>query len=95
MPGHHGACCQPIKLPHPQPAKGRNTMKLRQISTKDTAESVSYRFRRSTVSLIEAYRVYYQKTYGDEIKSAPLVEEIVRNFIESDKDFAKSQIKKG
>ena len=65
-------------------------MKLKKVTGKDTSETISVRLRKSVLQRLEAYQGYYKATYGEEIKQSPLIEEMLRSFMEGDKDFAKA-----
>lgn len=68
-------------------------MKLRKVTQNDPVERLAVSVKRSTMTMLEAYRAHYQATYGEEIEKSHLVEEMLREFMQSDKDFAKSQQK--
>lgn len=65
-------------------------MRLKKITTKDTSETISVRLRGSVLAKLSAYQDYYKATYGEEIKQSPLIEEMLRSFMEADKDFMKT-----
>lgn len=66
-------------------------MKLRQVAKNDPMERLTASVSRSTVQMLEAYREHYRQVYGEEIERSRLVEEILKEFISSDKDFAKAR----
>lgn len=68
-------------------------MKLKKLNTGDTMASVQLRVRNSTSEMLEAYRAHYVATYKEEIKTSPLVDNMLREFMESDKDFMKEFVK--
>lgn len=64
-------------------------MKLPRVTTNDPVERLPISVRKSTADLLEAYRTRYKQQYGDAIEKSALVENILRMFIQSDKDFMK------
>jgi len=65
-------------------------MKLKKVTKNDPKERLAVTVHRSTQQKLERYRQYYADTYGDEIELSHLVEEILRDFMEADKDFVKA-----
>ncbi len=65
-------------------------MKLKKVTLNDPVERLAVSVKRSTMSMLDAYRSHYQATYGEEIEKSHLVEEMLRDFMLSDKDFAKT-----
>ncbi len=68
-------------------------MKLKKVTQNDPVERLAVSVKRSTMSMLDAYRVHYQSTYGEEIEKSHLVEEMLREFMLTDKDFAKELAK--
>ncbi len=66
-------------------------MKLKKVTQNDPVERLAVSVKRSTMTMLDAYRAHYQSTYGEEIEKSHLVEEMLREFMLSDKDFAKAQ----
>ena len=64
-------------------------MKLKKVTQNDPVERLAVSVKRSTMSMLDAYRAHYQSTYGEEIEKSHLVEEMLREFMQTDKDFAK------
>jgi len=64
-------------------------MKLRKVTSNDPVERLSASVRHSTIVTLEAYRAYYKSVYGDDIERSQLVEEMLLNFMGTDKDFQK------
>lgn len=69
-------------------------MKLKKLNKNDPAERLVVSVRRSTYKLLEAYKAKYEKVYGEELEKSHLVEEIILNFIQSDKEFMKEMTPK-
>jgi hypothetical protein len=65
-------------------------MRLRKVTQNDPVERLAVSVKQSTVKMIEDYRAHYKATYGEEIEKSHLVEEIIRDFILSDRDYAKA-----
>lgn len=65
-------------------------MKLKKVTKNDPKERLAVTVFRSTMQKLEAYRQHYVDTYGDEIEQSQLVEEMLRDFMEGDKDFQKA-----
>ncbi len=68
-------------------------MKLKKVTQNDPVERLAVSVKRSTMTMLDAYRAHYQTTYGEEIEKSHLVEEMLREFMLSDKDFAKELAK--
>lgn len=66
-------------------------MKLKKVTVNDPVERLAVSIKSSTMSMLEAYREHYRATYGEEIERSHLVEEILRDYMSSDKDFNKPQ----
>lgn len=64
-------------------------MKLGKVTTNDPIQRLAVSVRKSTNAQIDQYREYYKTVYGDDIERSHLVEEILRNFMNTDKEFAK------
>ena len=70
-------------------------MKLQKLSKADPVERLSLSIHKSTMTQLDAYKAYYEETYGETISQARLVEEMLKSFMSSDKDFLKRQDKGG
>lgn len=66
-------------------------MKLKKISKKDPMVRINLSMRKSTQDLLESYRQYYLKVHGEDIEISNILEEIAKEFISTDKDFAKAK----
>lgn len=64
-------------------------MKIKKVTVNDPVERLAVSVRQSVMKSLEAYRDFYKMTYGEEIERSQLVEQILREFISSDKDFQK------
>lgn len=69
-------------------------MKLKKVTKNDPKERLAVTVFRSTMQKLERYQQHYAETYGDEIELSQLVEEILRDFMETDKDFQKALLTK-
>jgi hypothetical protein len=65
-------------------------MKLKRIPDRDPKRRISVSLRSSVLIRLHQYREYYQEVYGTELDMATALEEILNEFIGSDKEFAKS-----
>ncbi len=66
-------------------------MKLKKVTVNDPVERLAVSVRQSTTQMIAAYMAHYEEVYGERIEKSQLVEEIIRDYIAADKDFAKKQ----
>lgn len=64
-------------------------MKIKKVTQNDPVERLAVSVRQSVMKTLEAYRDFYKQTYGEEIERSQLVEQILREFMASDKDFQK------
>lgn len=64
-------------------------MKLSRVTSSDPLERLTASVRKSTAEMLGAYQQRYQQVYGDEIDKSKLVDELLRGFMLSDKDFLK------
>ena len=64
-------------------------MKLKKVTQNDPVERLAVSVKNSTMQMLDAYRAHYQATYGEEIEKSHLVEEMLREFMQTDKDFIK------
>lgn len=64
-------------------------MKLSRVTSSDPLERLTASVRKSTAEMLGAYQQRYQQVYGDEIDKSKLVDELLRGFMLSDKDFTK------
>lgn len=65
------------------------TIKLRKLSKADTAARLAVSVKSSTLNSLEVYREMYEKQYGEPIERSQLVDEMLRDFMVSDKGFQK------
>lgn len=65
-------------------------MKIKKVTQNDPVERLAVSVKRSTMTMLDAYRTHYLATYGEEIEKSHLVEEMLREFMQADKDFAKA-----
>lgn len=70
-------------------------MRLKKLDTGDGMTSLQLRVRKSTADMLEAYRQHYIATYSEDIKVSQLSDTMLREFMESDKDFMKTFKQKG
>lgn len=74
-------------------------VKLSRVTNTDPIIRQSWGVHQSVVDMLRAYQDLYKDTHGDEIPMNQLVEEMCKNFMDSDKDFQKFfrnwQIKNG
>lgn len=68
-------------------------MKLKAIAVKEPVERMTVSLKKSTVQLLEEYRAHYKAVYGNDVENSTLVEGILRDYIESDKDYQKARSK--
>lgn len=66
-------------------------MKLKKVTVNDPVERLAVSVRQSTTRMIADYMAHYEEVYGERIEKSQLVEEIIRDYIAADKDFAKKQ----
>ena len=64
-------------------------MRLKKVTSNDAPVRLSASVRKSVLTTLEQYQQYYLETYGDPIKQAQLLEEVLRAFFKEDKDFQK------
>lgn len=64
-------------------------MRLKKVTQNDPVERMAVSIHASTQKRIEAYRDYYLKTYGEPIERSHLVEQILLDYLNGDKEFAK------
>ncbi|MCC5610892.1 DUF2274 domain-containing protein [Nostoc sp. CHAB 5834] len=65
------------------------TIKLRKLSKADTAVRLAVSVKSSTSQNIDIYKEMYEKQYGEPIERSQLVDEMLRDFMNSDKGFQK------
>jgi hypothetical protein len=68
-------------------------MKLKQIAKVEPMTRLTVSVSESTMKLLEAYLERYTEVYGGPIEKSKLVEEMLREFMTSDKSFMKSMAK--
>jgi hypothetical protein len=66
-------------------------MKLKKVTKNDPIERLAVSIHQSTMDMLARYQAHYKATYGEEIERSHLVEEMLRDYMESDKDFVKWQ----
>lgn len=64
-------------------------MKLKKVTKNDPIERLAVSVHQSVLDLLERYRSHYKATYSEEIERSHLVEELLRDYMETDKDFMK------
>jgi len=64
-------------------------MKLKKVTKNDPIERLAVSVHQSALDLLARYQAHYKATYGEEIERSHLVEEMLRDYMESDKDFMK------
>lgn len=64
-------------------------MKLKKVTQNDPIERLAVSIKSSTSKLLERYRDHYFATYGEPIEKSHLVEQVLREFMNSDKEFQK------
>jgi hypothetical protein len=62
---------------------------LKQFTVVDPVERVGLPLKQSTRLAIEQYRHFYKTSYAHAVERNPLVEEILRTFLDNDLDFQK------
>lgn len=65
-------------------------MKLKKVTNFDPVERLAVSVRQSTLQALAAYQEHYKNTYGEGIERSQLVEEILRDYMETDKAFQKA-----
>lgn len=66
-------------------------MKLKKVTKNEPLVRLAVSVRASTLHMLEAYRAHYRVAYGEEIERSQLVDEILRDYMQSDKDFMKKR----
>ena len=66
-------------------------MKLKKVTKNDPVERLAVSIKKSTMEMLAAYQTHYKKTYGEDIERSHLVEEMLREFMLTDKDFVKAE----
>lgn len=64
-------------------------MRLKKVTQNDPIERMAVSIHSSTQKRLEAYRDYYLKTYGEPIERSHLVEQMLLDYLNGDKEFAK------
>lgn len=64
-------------------------MKLKKVTSTDPIERTTLSLHQSTHKSLSTYQEYYKSVYGEPIQLSHLIEEIVKDFINKDKDFTK------
>lgn len=64
-------------------------MKLSAVPKNDPIERISIGMHASVISRITAYQAYYEEVYKDQLSQGRLIEEMLKTFMEGDKDFQK------
>ncbi len=62
---------------------------LKKVTTSEPTLRISLGLKQSTLDQLAEYRESYQATYGDEINQGLLIETMLREFMDGDKDFQK------
>lgn len=62
-------------------------MKLKKIAKPEAVERLTVSITESTMTLLEGYMHYYAEKYGTPVERSRLVEEILKEFITTDKAF--------
>lgn len=65
-------------------------MRLQKLSPKDPAVRITQSLRQSTLDTLDAYQAAYQGTYGEPIERQSLIEQMLLDYMASDKDFQKA-----
>ena len=65
-------------------------MKLKRIVKSEPVVRLAVSIKTSTMARLDAYQKYYKSAYGEDIERSALVEEMLREFMGSDKDFIKA-----
>lgn len=71
------------------------SMKLKRIVKNEPVVRLAVSIKASTMTRLEAYQEYYKSAYGEDIERSTLVEEMLRELMNSDKDFVKTVDSKG
>lgn len=66
-------------------------MKLKKVTKNDPVERLAVSIHKSTMDQLNRYQAHYKATYGEDIERSHLVEEMLRDYMETDKAFAKAQ----
>jgi hypothetical protein len=66
-------------------------MKLKKVTKNDPLGRLAVSVRSTTLAMLETYRAHYRATYGEEIERSQLVDEILRDYMQSDKAFLKAR----
>ena len=69
-------------------------MKLPKITNNDPLVARRIPLHQSIVDLCDAYREEYEKNHGEELSVTELMEYVLKQYIESDKAFMRSQKEK-
>jgi hypothetical protein len=64
-------------------------MKLKKVTSNDRVSRITLGLHESVLNKVKAYQAFYLKKTGDEISFALLAEEMLKGFMEEDKEFAK------
>lgn len=64
-------------------------MKLQKLPVPDKTIRPSWRIKKGTMDIFDAYQSYYKTVYGIEISASDLADEILRVFFREDKAFQK------
>ena len=62
---------------------------LKKFTKNDPAERVAYSLPLSIRRDIAQYQLYYKQAYGDPVKPAELIEQLLRVWFDQDTDYAK------
>lgn len=65
-------------------------MRLGKIPDRDPKRRLNISLRSSVLTRMHQYRAFYRENYGSDIDVATVIEEILNDYITSDKDFMKS-----
>lgn len=68
-------------------------MKLKKVTKHDPIARLAVSIHQSTMDLLSAYQAHYKATYGEDIERSHLVEEVLRDYMEADKNFVKAMEK--
>jgi len=60
---------------------------LKKVTSTDPAARIGLSLRQSTLDNLQAYRERYTELYGDEISQGMLIEEILKDYMEADREF--------
>lgn len=64
-------------------------MKIKKISKKDPTVRETFTLKKSTIDMLQDYKVFYEENYKEPIEYKVLVEEMLLTFASMDKDFVK------